>query len=158
VVDIDRDGDTEIFAGRLDMFVYAWDTQGLFDSLHTWQMFKGNAARTGGQLRSPFAVSAREDPLTPMDFNLLPAYPNPFNPSVRWTLRVSESAEVRAVVYDVLGREVRTLKEGVLSPGTHALEFDAAGLAGGVYYCRVLAQPLSGRARFTGMQRAVLVR
>jgi hypothetical protein len=55
VVDIDGDGDIEIFAGSLNKRVYGYDTPGLA-SAPVWSTFKGNAQRTGGMLRSPFPV------------------------------------------------------------------------------------------------------
>jgi hypothetical protein len=158
VVDIDGDGDTEIFAGRMDMFVYAWDTPGQFDSLHAWRMFKGNAARTGGQLRSPFAVSVEQREPLPGAFALLQAYPNPFNPAVRWQVRTDRRMRVRAVVHDVLGREVAELLDGDLSAGLHVLPFDATGLAGGVYFCRVTAVADGGGSVQTAVRSAVLVK
>jgi hypothetical protein len=38
-------------------------------------------------------------------------------------------------VYDVLGEEIATLAHAMYPPGRHALKFDAAGQASGVYYC-----------------------
>jgi hypothetical protein len=50
LVDIDGDGDMEIFAGSLNKRVYGYDTPGLA-SAPVWSTFKGNAQRTGGMLR-----------------------------------------------------------------------------------------------------------
>lgn len=50
LVDIDGDGDIEIFAGSLNRRVYGWDTPGLVTE-SMWSTFKGNPQRTGGMLR-----------------------------------------------------------------------------------------------------------
>jgi hypothetical protein len=42
-------------------------------------------------------------------------------------------------IYDLLGREVTTLVNGVKQPGTYIVEFDGSRLASGVYFCRLLA-------------------
>ena len=66
---------------------------------------------------------------------LLQNYPNPFNPTTVIPFVTSgEGVEVK--VYDTLGREIRTLAEGVLPPGYHEVTFDAEDLPAGVYYCR----------------------
>ncbi len=64
---------------------------------------------------------------------LLSNYPNPFNPSteIRWTMDVGR--ETRIAVYDVLGREVKILVDGMMPSGQHSITFDAAGLPSGMY-------------------------
>lgn len=65
------------------------------------------------------------------------AYPNPFNPRTTITYTLQQAARARLAVYDVLGREVALLVEGVLPAGTHAVHFDGAGLPSGVYFYRL---------------------
>jgi hypothetical protein len=138
VVDIDGDGDTEIFAGRLDKYVYGWDTPGLFDSTKAWTTFKGNAARTGGQVRGQI-VSVQEPGEIPERLLLEQNYPNPFNPGTTITYRVRGQEWVRLIIYDVLGRDVATLVDGIQSPGRHDVVWDATAMAGGVYVARLQA-------------------
>jgi hypothetical protein len=66
-------------------------------------------------------------------------YPNPFNPTTRIPFMVRESQIVSLKVYDVLGREVATLVNESLTPGSYEVTFDAAGLASGVYIYRLRA-------------------
>jgi photosystem II stability/assembly factor-like uncharacterized protein len=67
-------------------------------------------------------------------FQLEQNYPNPFNPSTRIKFQVPGSGFVSLKVYDVLGREVRSLVNENLQPGSYETTFDASGLASGVYY------------------------
>jgi hypothetical protein len=136
VVDIDGDGDTEIFAGRLDKNVYGWSTPGIFDSTKAWTTFKANPARTGGQLRSP-VVGVTEPLTSPAKFNLEQNYPNPFNPSttIRFTLPVAGHATL--TIFDVLGREVGTLVNGWFGAGEHAASWSPEGVSSGVYFYQV---------------------
>ncbi len=63
-------------------------------------------------------------------------YPNPFNPSTEIRYQISEVSHVTLKVYDLLGREVATLVNERLQPGSYETTFDGSGLASGVYFYR----------------------
>ena len=73
----------------------------------------------------------------PFGIELLPGYPNPFNPTtvVRWTLDAPRAT--RLSVYDMLGRELAVLAEGVMPAGSHQAVFDGTNLASGIYLVRL---------------------
>ncbi|MTI86362.1 MAG: T9SS type A sorting domain-containing protein [Balneolaceae bacterium] len=75
----------------------------------------------------------------PEAFELLPAYPNPFNPATRLSFTLPESQHVKAAVYDMAGREVTVLANQPFKAGAHTLRFDAAGLSSGNYMVRLQA-------------------
>lgn len=64
-------------------------------------------------------------------------YPNPFSASTMIRLEMAEGDNVRIHVYDMTGREIRTLHEGYLSMGMHEFRFDADNLPSGTYLYRV---------------------
>jgi hypothetical protein len=66
---------------------------------------------------------------------LLPAFPNPFNPATHIRYRISEPNTIRLSVLDVMGREVAVLVDAAHQPGTYSARFDASGLATGIYMC-----------------------
>ncbi len=69
------------------------------------------------------------------------AYPNPFNPATSIQFELQEFAYVTLKVYDMLGREVRTLAEHeFMFDGTNETRFDGAGLASGMYFFRITAE------------------
>jgi photosystem II stability/assembly factor-like uncharacterized protein len=72
-------------------------------------------------------------------FALSQNYPNPFNPStiINYELRIMN--EVKLVVYDVLGREVKTLVDETQQAGKYKVTFNAVNLASGVYYYKLKA-------------------
>jgi hypothetical protein len=73
----------------------------------------------------------------PIEFALERNYPNPFNPSTNIGFQISDYGLVTLRVYDVLGREVRTLVNERLQPGSYETTFDATGLPSGVYFCKL---------------------
>lgn len=60
-------------------------------------------------------------------------HPNPFNPSTTVRYELLRDTEVRIVVLDMFGRELRVLEEGVRMAGQHSVVFDAKDLPGGMY-------------------------
>jgi hypothetical protein len=73
----------------------------------------------------------------PLHLALDQNYPNPFNPhtTIQFALPWSvDKAHVRLVVFDVLGREVATLLDNPLPPGTHKVQWSAERFPSGVYY------------------------
>ncbi len=75
----------------------------------------------------------------PGKFILSQNYPNPFNPATTISYELSANGFVSLKVYDVLGREVKTLVNEVKKIGRHEVQFDASGLASGVYFFRIKA-------------------
>jgi hypothetical protein len=53
---------------------------------------------------------------------------------------------VRLSVYDLTGKEIATLLDRPVDPGTYSVTFDGSGLASGVYFCR-LVSPLYAQTR-----------
>jgi hypothetical protein len=77
--------------------------------------------------------------LPPAQFLLLQNYPNPFNPNTNIKYQIPGANHVTLKVYDVLGREVATLVKEVKQPGTYTAQWDASGVASGVYLYRLQA-------------------
>ncbi len=87
-------------------------------------------------------------------FALTGNYPNPFNPSTMISFTLPEETQAKLVVYDILGNQVATLLDGVISKGEHEVEFSAAKLASGVYYYRLTAD----NGAFSQMKKMVLMK
>lgn len=77
-----------------------------------------------------------EEPVVVRDFQLHPAYPNPFNASVNLTLDVVRAQNVELLVFDVTGRLVETLHSGMLNMGSHRFIWSPLSRASGVYFVR----------------------
>jgi GH35 family endo-1,4-beta-xylanase len=75
----------------------------------------------------------------PSNFQLEQNFPNPFNPSTIIRYRIVKTVKVTLKVYDVLGREIKTLVNRVQTPGQYTATFDARNFASGVYLYRIRA-------------------
>jgi Secretion system C-terminal sorting domain len=70
---------------------------------------------------------------TPSGYNLADAYPNPFNPSTKINYSIPGSGFVSLKVFNVLGKEVATLVNEEKPAGSYQVDFNASGLASGIY-------------------------
>lgn len=78
-----------------------------------------------------------ENAVLPASFRLEQNYPNPFNPITRIKYQVASIENTSLKVYDILGREVKTLINKLLHPGSYEVEFDGGDLPSGVYFYRL---------------------
>ena len=72
-------------------------------------------------------------------FQLLPNYPNPFNAETFIRYYIARPSDVTVTVYDILGRQVKTLVHGRQNGGIHKIKYDAGNLTSGVYFIKVQA-------------------
>jgi len=78
--------------------------------------------------------------LIPTSFELHQNYPNPFNPSTKIAFDLPKDAKVKLVIYDILGREIKTLIHNEFrAAGKYITEFNGSNLASGVYFYRLQA-------------------
>ncbi|MFH2033009.1 MAG: T9SS type A sorting domain-containing protein, partial [Bacteroidota bacterium] len=73
------------------------------------------------------------------DYQLFQNYPNPFNPKTVIKFQVPSSMFVKLHVYDILGREAKTLVNEYKSSGIYEVSFDASSLASGLYFYKLTA-------------------
>jgi len=79
-------------------------------------------------------TSGVRDQATIPQFALLQNFPNPFNPRTRVGLNISHDIMGRLVVYDLTGRSIAILFNGLLHPGHHEFEWNGSNAASGIYY------------------------
>jgi hypothetical protein len=75
----------------------------------------------------------------PLQFALLQNYPNPFNPATAIKFSLPEAGFVTLKVYDILGKEVKSLISGNMEKGAHEIIFDSEDLSSGVYVYKLTA-------------------
>ncbi len=84
----------------------------------------------------------------PESFSLSQNYPNPFNPTtkIRFDIPPSEGAGRRIIsiiIYDILGREISTLVNEQLTPGTYEVEWNGSNFSSGVYFYKLITNSFS---------------
>ena len=93
----------------------------------------------------PFAFNttttdiASAGPAAPHVLELLQNYPNPFNPATTIRYELPFASHVSLTVFDVLGRQIRTLVNAFEQAGRYEVTFNAQGLSSGVYFYRLEA-------------------
>ncbi len=81
-----------------------------------------------------------------LNFKLKQNYPNPFNPAttIEYTIPLLKNQKnsgirVKLKIFDLLGREVRTILNVKQTPGIHIVKFNAGALKSGIYFYKLTA-------------------
>ncbi len=90
-------------------------------------------------IEPPYVVESLEAQTPPTEFSLGQNYPNPFNPVTAISYQLPASSIVKLGIYDVQGRLVSTLVNGWQNAGSYEVNFDASGLASGIYIYHIEA-------------------
>jgi hypothetical protein len=85
-------------------------------------------------------------------YSLSENYPNPFNPSTIIRYSVADAANVRLVIFDILGKEIKVLVNEKKEPGNYEVYFDAGNLASGIYFYTMTTKA------FTSTRKMMLVK
>jgi len=88
----------------------------------------------------------------PDGFILDQNYPNPFNPVTNLEFGISKLGFVSLKIYDILGKEIATLVNENLNPGTYKYTFDASDLTSGIYFYRLQV------GKFSETRRMILLK
>jgi len=83
------------------------------------------------------SIGNTHDVAVPAGFDLYQNYPNPFNPVTNISYQIQQSGHVNLVVYDLLGRKIKTLVDKHVARGEHEIKFDARNLASGIYFYKL---------------------
>ncbi|MCE1164019.1 MAG: T9SS type A sorting domain-containing protein [Bacteroidetes bacterium] len=107
-----------------------------FDSLDTGDMWNYAADRI---ISITSSIDVRNISTNAADFRLMQNYPNPFNPATKIVFSIRESGNAKLSIFDLTGREVASPFNGYMRAGTYEYTFSGNGLAGGVYFYRLIS-------------------
>ncbi|MDZ7723794.1 MAG: T9SS type A sorting domain-containing protein [candidate division KSB1 bacterium] len=109
-----------------------------------------------------YAVFFRAEPdtgkLIPTETGIDGLYPNPANPSTTLHYSLSQPSHIKIVLYNILGRQVRTLYNGNKQAGQWTVHWDGTNSKGlsvssGVYFLKMIVQEESGKIRHIHKQK-----
>ena len=87
--------------------------------------------------------------LQPEKISLFQNYPNPFNPVTSVSYQLASNSFVSLVVYDLLGKEIKTLVNKNKEAGNYTVDFDATNLPSGIYFYKLTAGKFSETKKMT---------
>ena len=102
-------------------------------------LFVGEDGLTYGTILVSSVTDVAAGNLPPSRFQLLGAYPNPFNPGTNIRFSVPDLMPVSLTVHTILGQELAAVLDATLPAGSHTVYFNADGLASGIYLLRLRA-------------------
>jgi len=129
----------------------------LFHSVVVVQTPEGNknSAIYIDDLQTSVVTSVEEIPqsgIMPDEYALSQNYPNPFNPTTNIRFSLPSNGHTSLKVYDMLGREVRTLISEEMPAGYYEINFDAHNLSSGVYFYTLTS------GNFTSSNKMILLK
>ena len=112
---------------------------------------------TTGSFKTSGATAVEEQETMPTEYELSQNYPNPFNPTTRINFAIPQNSFVTIKVYDMLGREVKTLINQQMVSGNHSIDWNADNnlgikVATGMYIYRITA------GNFVSTKKMVLIK
>ena len=91
--------------------------------------------------------------LVPVEFSLYQNYPNPFNPSTLIKYQIpNDNILVVLKIYNVLGKEIKTLVNEIQNQGNYEVEFNASNFSSGIYFYSINA------GNFSATKKMILIR
>jgi hypothetical protein len=87
-----------------------------------------------GRANFPTELDENQRNMVPVQSNLYQNYPNPFNPQTNISYSLAAPGDVMLKVYDILGKEVKTIINGFQHAGNYTVTFNAADLTSGIYF------------------------
>ena len=94
----------------------------------------------------------------PTEFAVLPVYPNPFNSETVIPLELPQRSKVKVELFDLMGRNLGTIYEGIKEAGWPKVRYNASKLVSGVYFYRITAEGLETGGEFKDVGKMLLLK
>jgi glucose/arabinose dehydrogenase len=95
---------------------------------------------------------------SPINYKLSQNYPNPFNPTTAIRYNIPEESNVTIKVFNLLGKEIDTIANGVQHRGFYEKTWNAERFSSGVYYVKMIAQSLSSDKIYSNVIKMVYLK
>ncbi len=147
------------------------DSANITDGPIEWGQFNHDAQHTG-TYTSPLTGITSHNNNVPAKFRLEQNYPNPFNPNTKIRFNIPTPLSppfiqrgegeawgfITLKVYDILGKEITTLINEELKPGTYSVAWDASEYPSGVYYYKLVVGDNTNNGIFSETKKMVLIK
>ncbi len=129
-----------------DGFVIAYDNMGDFSGRSYYSSngisYSGMPSTYGdcnirAKITTETLSNVSSDNFNPVNFNLYPNYPNPFNPETKISFSIDRPSKVLLQIYDVKGMFISTLMNGEYTEGTYETPWNADKYSSGVYFVKL---------------------
>ena len=139
-------GLTKSDTAGINWTVYNTSNSGLLDNYISSIAIDGNGNKWIGTIQGGLAVFNETGIVTkvqkltnniPGTFVLSQNYPNPFNPTTTINYSLPKAGNVTIMIYDILGREIRTLVNEEKTAGNYTVQFNGSNLSSGIYFYRM---------------------
>jgi hypothetical protein len=91
----------------------------------------------------------------PDKYFLYQNYPNPFNPITKIDYDLPKDGNVKLIIYDIIGREIKSLVNEFKQAGNYTVEFNGNNLASGIYFYKIQVE---GGKRYTTVKKMILLK
>ena len=148
----------------LNMLVEANLSEGVFEWDVTGTLSTGEMVAVASHSFSTVMDDPNYESLLPDRYWLYHNYPNPFNPSTMISYDLKAWSRVTLQVFDILGRSIMTLENGLKAPGRHHTRWygrDTGGaqMASGVYFCHLVVEDhTTGKQAYTHTEKMMIVK
>ena len=105
---------------------------------------------TAAMAKYPFVVGIDDNrTIKPEDVSLSQNYPNPFNATTTIDFAIPKKGQAKLEAFDILGRRVAVLFNGIAEPGSHSVNWDCSRIPSGVYFYKLTAGDKSAVRKMT---------
>ncbi len=147
-ISVSGPAETTILPGDSVHYDLTWDSHTLESGYHMTEWIFSSNDPNEAELSWPVRLRVLEvsgsneqkNPPAVTQFELLPVYPNPFNPTTTIRYDVKQTGHLRLTIFNLLGQEVTRLVDKPHGPGSYTISWNAADLPSGIYLCRMEAQ------------------
>ncbi len=103
-------------------------------------------------------VGIDDDEKTITQYNLHQNYPNPFNPTTTISYSVPVKSNIRLSIYNMLGKEVESLVNGVKGEGFYSVNWNAVDMPSGIYMFTISATSVDNQKNFSNTKKMMLLK
>ncbi|MGD9488225.1 MAG: S8 family serine peptidase [Calditrichaceae bacterium] len=124
---------------------------------NVWDRVFGYGAIDLTDAFTPTAITD-DEPFVAREYSLEQNYPNPFNPSTTIAFDLKNETNIQLKIYDVLGKEVRSLADGKFTAGKHQISWDGKNSHGSLLSSGVYFYELSAADGFKTRRKMILMK